>query len=170
MTTLQEFGPNIWIVDGPLVLDMGFTFTTRMTIVRLSDGSLWVSSPVPVPFDTLQCISQLGPVRYLVAATPRHIWRLDGWHTLFPAAQLWASRPTLFTLQKGHLPITGMLGDAPPRDWADDLDQLAFKGSPFLSEVLFFHKHRDSGNGVHNCRTQCMNGPTLMTINRPAAS
>ena len=27
-----------------------------------------------------------------------------------------------------------------------------------------------SGNGVHNCRTQCMNGPTLMTINRPAAS
>lgn len=140
MTDLQEFAPNVWIADGPLVRDMGLDFTTRMTIVKLSDGSVWVSSPVPVAFDTLKRITELGPVRYLVAATPRHVWRLEGAHTLFPQAQLWAARPTLMTLKAPHLVFTGFLGDEPPPGWADDLEQVVFKGNPLLSEVLFYHR------------------------------
>lgn len=111
-----------------------------MTVVKLANGSLWVNSPVSVPFDTLKRITALGPVRYLVAATPRHVWRLEGWHTLFPEAQLWVPRTTPLTLKKGHLPFTGILGDAPNPDWADDFDQLAFKGHPLIEEVLFFHR------------------------------
>jgi hypothetical protein len=119
---------------------MGVIFTTRMTVVKLTNGSIWVESPVPVPFDTLKRISELGPVRYLVAATPRHVWRLDGWHTLFPQAQLWAARTTPFTLKKGNLPFTGFLGNAPNHAWTQDFDQLAFKGSSSIEEVLFFHR------------------------------
>ena len=140
MPEFQEFSKNVWIIDGPSVRDMGFMFTTRMTVVKLSSGSLWVNSPVPVPFDTLKRMTELGPVRYLVAATPRHLWRLAAWHTLFPEAQLWVARTTPFTLKKGHLPFTGILGDEPPQGWANDLDQLAFKGNPLIEEVIFFHK------------------------------
>jgi hypothetical protein len=140
MEYLQEFANNIWLAEGPVVRDMGTYFTTRMTIVRLSNGSVWISSPVPVSFTTLKEIFELGDVRYLIAATPRHIWRLDLWHTLFPEAELWASRPTPFTLQKGHLPISGYLSDTSPSAWSADFDQLAFKGNPLLSEVLFFHR------------------------------
>ena len=82
----------------------------------------------------------MGPVRYLLAATPRHVWRLAAWHTLFPEAQLWAPRPTPFTLKKGHLPFAGILGDDPPQAWKHDFDQLAFKGNPLIEEVLFFHR------------------------------
>ena len=137
---LQAFAKNVWIADGPDVRDMGVMFTTRMTIVKLANGSCWVESPVPVPFDTLKDIAALGPVKYLVAATPRHVWRLDGWHTLFPEAQLWTARTTSFTLKKGNLPMTGILGDTPDQGWADDFDQLAFKGSSSIEEVLFFHR------------------------------
>jgi hypothetical protein len=137
---LREFTKNLWIVDGPKVRDMGIMFTTRMAVIKLSDGSVWINSPVPVSFETLQRITALGPVRYLVTATPRHVWRLDGAHTLFPEAQLWVPRPTLFTLKKGRLPITGILGDALNPAWAGDLDQLAFKGSPSIEEVFFLHK------------------------------
>ena len=140
MAGLQLFAENVWIADGPLVRDMGIMFTTRMTVVRLSDGSVWVESPVPASFDTLQRITKLGPVKYLVAATPRHVWRLDRWHTLFPDAQLWACRTTPMTLQQGKLPLAGILTDTPPESWADDLDQVEFKGNPLLSEVLFFHR------------------------------
>ena len=140
MPDLQVFAENVLIVDGPPVRDMGVMFTTRMAVVKLSDGSLWVNSPVSVPFDTLKRITELGPVRYIVAATPRHVWRLAAWHTLFPEAQLWAPRPTPFTLKKGRLPFTGILGDEPPQGWAADLDQLAFKGNPLIEEVVFFHK------------------------------
>jgi len=141
MESLREFANNIWLVDGPVVRDAGVFFTTRMTIVKLSDGSIWISSPVPVSFATLRSISELGDVRYLVAATPRHVWRLATWHTLFPDAELWASRPTLFTLQKGHLPISGYLGDTQVNAWSADFDQLEFKGNSLLSEVLFFHRN-----------------------------
>jgi len=140
MPELHVLGRNLWVVDGPLVRDMGILFTTRMAIVKLTDGSLWVESPVPVPFETLERITALGPVRFLVAATPRHVWRLEGWHTLFPDAQLWASRTTPFTLRKARLPMTGILGDAPDQAWADDLDQIVFKGNPLIAEVLFFHR------------------------------
>ena len=140
MPGLQEFGENLWIVDGPSVRDMGVMFTTRMAIVKLSNGSWWVNSPVSVPFDTLKRIAELGPVRYILAATPRHVWRLAAWHALFPKAELWAPRPTPFTLKKGNLPFTGVLGDKAPEAWRDDFDQLSFKGNPLIEEVLFFHK------------------------------
>ena len=140
MSDLQPFAKNLLIVDGPSVRDMGVLFTTRMAVVNLSDGSLWVNSPVSVPFDTIKRITELGPVKYLLAATPRHVWRLAAWHALFPEAQLWAPRPTPFTLKKGHLPFTGILGDQPPQAWKDDFDQLAFKGNPLIEEVIFFHR------------------------------
>lgn len=140
MSDLSAFAENVWIVEGPSVRDMGVMFTTRMTIVRLGNGSLWVDSPVSVPSETLKRIAELGPIRYLVAGTPRHVWRLATWHKLFPNAQEWAARSTPFTLGNNNLPFTGILGDLAPEAWADDLDQLAFKGNPLIEEVIFFHK------------------------------
>jgi hypothetical protein len=52
-------------------------------------GDVWVNSPAAVPSETLGEITGKGPVRYLVAGTPRHVWRLSGWRTLFPEAELW---------------------------------------------------------------------------------
>ena len=40
MPEFQEFSNNVWIIDGPSVRDMGFMFTTRMTVVKLSSGWL----------------------------------------------------------------------------------------------------------------------------------
>jgi hypothetical protein len=140
MPDMQAFAPNIWTVDGPNVRDFGVQFTTRMTVVKLANGSVWVDSPVSVPLDALKRITELGSVSYLVAATPRHVWRLETWHSLFPEAQLWVPRASPLTLKKGHLPFTGTLGDTPNPEWADDFDQLAFKGNPLIEEVLFFHR------------------------------
>ncbi|HKR28193.1 MAG TPA: hypothetical protein VJS11_12095, partial [Acidobacteriaceae bacterium] len=81
MSNLHLFAENLWLVDGPNVRDMGFMFTTRMAVVKLPDDSLWVNSPVPMSFDTLTRIAELGRIRYLLAATPRHVWRLATWHT-----------------------------------------------------------------------------------------
>jgi hypothetical protein len=140
VSEFREFAEGVWIVDGPNVRDMGIIFTTRMSIVKLADGSLWVDSPVPVSADLLERITRLGPVRHLVAATPRHVWRLASWHDLFPEAQLWACKSTPFTLKKRKLAFTGTLTDEPPRGWADDLNQVAFKGNPLIEEVIFLHK------------------------------
>ncbi len=139
MTRLQEIGPGLHVVDGPVVRDMGMPFETRMTVLQLRDGSVWIASPVPVPYATLAQIADLGPVRYLVSPTPRHFWRLAHYHRLFPEAELWSSPTTPATLKQGDLRLAGILGDTPPAPWAADLDQVLVHGSRLVPEVVFFH-------------------------------
>ena len=108
MCELQAFAKNVWLADGPSIRAMGMPFPTRMIVVKLSDGSLWVNSPVRVPHDKLDRITAFGPVRYLIAPTVMHVWRLAEWHTLFPAAELWA--PPQIPIEFKRLPFAGILG------------------------------------------------------------
>jgi hypothetical protein len=86
--------------------------------------------------DPLKSVIALSPIRYLVAATLRHVWRLTGWHSLFPEAELWAVKP-LFTLKRSGLEFTGMLTDATPQaSWVEDLDQIPLKGKPLIASRL----------------------------------
>ena len=139
MAGLEPLGDDLWVVDGPVVPDMGLRFETRMTVARLGNGSVWIASPIPVSFETLATIAALGPVRFLVSPTPRHFWRLNAWHQLFPEAELWSSPITPVTTRKGDLPLTGILGDRTPDSWAGDLDHVLLRGSRWLQEVIFFH-------------------------------
>lgn len=139
MQGLTPFGSNIWVADGPNVRDAGLLFTTRMTVVRLRDGSVWVESPVALPAETIEQIKAIGSVRYIVASTQRHVWRLNEWHDLFPDAQLWAPTGAAFTLGAIDAPVNDVFTDTSEEGWAEDLEQLAFKGSSVLREVMFFH-------------------------------
>lgn len=140
MDEWQQFGERLIVIEGPVVRDMGMPFTTRMTVAVLADGSLWIESPVSVSYETLTRLTDLGPVRHLVANTPRHVWRLEPWHDLFSDAELWAPRPTLATLKRRTLPLAGTLTGRPMTAWAEDLDQVAIKGSRFIEEVFFLHQ------------------------------
>ena len=52
LNTPKAFGGRLWIVDGPEIrMDYGPTsipFPTRMTVVRLADGTLWVLSLIHI--------------------------------------------------------------------------------------------------------------------------
>jgi len=95
---------------------------------------------VPLPRETIETIRDLGPVRYLVACTQRHEWRLEQWHALFPDAQLWAPRRKSLPTRPRPTPLNDLFTDTPHHGWAADFEQLAFKGSLGLREVLFLHK------------------------------
>src|ERR1700743_3531581 len=42
---LIAFGPEIWVAEGPVVTHLGFDYPTRMAIIRLADGGLFLWSP-----------------------------------------------------------------------------------------------------------------------------
>jgi hypothetical protein len=138
---LRAFGEDIWTIDGPPVR-FGFLMPTRMIVVRLSDGALWVNSPVALPDDALEEVKALGPVRYLVAPTPLHVWRLARWRQLFPTAEVWGLRDNR---RRGHASdFSGFLLDRAPPAWSQDLDQMIFRGNAAVEEVEFFHKRSRS--------------------------
>lgn len=50
LNVLKPIAANVWIVDGPEIhfnyFGLKLPFPTRMTVIRLPDGGLWVHSPV----------------------------------------------------------------------------------------------------------------------------
>ena len=137
MQALKAFGPDLWIADGPIVRALAIPFPTRMIVVKLGDGSLWINSPVSVSESELEDLISIGAVNYLVAPTPFHVWRLHSWAQLFPEAQRWGP-PGM--RRRRFVSFDHVLADEPPQAWSRDFDQLIFKGNMAIREVFFFHR------------------------------
>jgi hypothetical protein len=60
-STLIPVCEDIWQARHALVVQ-GVPAHTRMTVVRLRSGQLWVHSPVPLCDELLAQLKQLGPV------------------------------------------------------------------------------------------------------------
>ncbi len=139
---LQSIGPEIWIVEGPVIgfrwLGLRLPFTTRMTIVRLADGGLWVHSPVELGADLARAIDALGPVRHLVAPNRIHYWWLPAWQHRYPGALGWACPDDQSRALRHGVRIDGRLGEEPPLAWRGQIEQLLVPGW-FMTEAVFFH-------------------------------
>jgi hypothetical protein len=129
--------PDLWIVDGPVVRFLGMPYPTRMTIVRLRDGALWICSPIVLTAPLRSALDALGAVAYLVAPNKLHHLFLGDWTRAYPGAALWAA-PGL-ARRRSDLAFAGTLGDRPEPGWAADLDQVLFH-SLAMDEVVFFHR------------------------------
>jgi hypothetical protein len=134
---LREFGPQIWVAEGPVVSFFRFAYPTRMAVIRLSDGGLFAWSPIALSPPLKAEVDALGPVRFLVSPNKLHNLYLCDWKAAYPNAQLFAA-PGLRRRRK-DLGFDGDLGDAPDSAWAADIDQVLLRGSWAMTEVVFFH-------------------------------
>ena len=135
---LEPLGPDLWVVDGGTVSFNGFDYPTRMAVVRLADGSLWLWSPVELTADLADEVSALGPVRYIVSPNRLHYLFLSQWQAAFAEAEVWGTAGTIARAK--DVSFAGTLGDEPPPAWAGQIDQFRFTNSPVVEEVLFFHR------------------------------
>jgi hypothetical protein len=144
--TLKPFGEDIWIVDGPVVRMAYFggsvPFPTRMVVVRLSDGSLFLWSPIEPDEELFSRLEDLGPVRHLVSPNKIHYAHIAAWKRAFPEAKAWASPGVKERAASQDIEVAfdAELGDTAESAWRDDIDQTIFRGSRYMEEVVFFHK------------------------------
>ena len=136
-TPLHEFGPNLWTAEGPVLSFFGFAYPTRMALIRLSNGGLFVWSPIALAPALKQAVDAMGPVRFLVSPNRLHHLFLAEWKSAYPQARLYAS-PGL-RKKRGDLAFDSELGDAPEPEWAAEIDQVPVHGS-VMTEVEFFHR------------------------------
>jgi hypothetical protein len=135
---LQEFGQSLYIAEGPTVSFYGFPYPTRMAVVRLSDGSAWIWSPVVLSDDLADSVESIGPVRFIVSPNKIHHLFLAEWAGRWPEARLYA--PPGLAKKKPDLEFDAELGDTADPAWAGDIDQVIFHGSLAMEEVVFFHR------------------------------
>ncbi|WP_055045415.1 DUF4336 domain-containing protein [Devosia sp. A16] len=135
----QAFGPEIWIVGGPVVTAAaGFHYPTRMTVIRLGGSDLVIWSPVALTPQLRGEVEALGRVRYLVAPNSLHDSFIADWHRAFPTAQVLVA-PGL----RGKRPDLGFgadLGNAPVAGWAGEIEVEPVRGNRITTEVVAFHR------------------------------
>ena len=137
MATLIQISETLWTIDGPVV-DWFFPFPTRMTIARLTGDDLFIHSPVELTPDVRKAVESLGTPRYLVSPNKMHHLFWHEWQEVYNDALSFS--PPALREKRPDLKFYGTLGDRPHPAWAQQLDQLMFKGSRFLDEVIFFHR------------------------------
>jgi hypothetical protein len=142
LCTLQSIGAEIWLADGPAISFYGLPFSTRMTVVRLANGGLWVHSPIVDDDALVREVEALGPVRHLVAPNWIHYAHIPRWQARFPDAQTHVA-PNVQARAQGKgvsLRVDHLLSDEPPPEWAGEIDQTIVWGSRVHLEAVFFHR------------------------------
>lgn len=142
LNTLKPLAEDLWIADGPVIRFYGLPFTTRMTVIRLPGGGVWVHSPIAPDPGLMAEVDALGPVSWLVAPNWIHYAHVGAWEARYPEARCWAAPGVAARAASRHVAIRidAELDDTAPPEWAGVIDQLVVAGSPVHREAVFFHR------------------------------
>jgi uncharacterized protein DUF4336 len=142
LNVIKPVDRDIWIVDGGNISFYGLPFPTRMTIIRLTNGDLFLHSPVNVTKELLDNATKLGRPAHLVSPNWIHYAYIADWADAFPDARCWASPNVRDRAAKAgtNVAFDCDLGEQADPAWAEDMEQLIVHGSPVHTEVVFFHK------------------------------
>lgn len=135
---MRKLAENIWIFDGEAVPFLSLPFTTRMTVVRLSDGDLWVHSPIKLSDELLCQLDELGKVKYLIAPNHLHHLFISDWQSHYPDAITYGTNELI--KKRIDIVFNSSFNDEQQWPWANEIQQVLFTGSPLMEECVFFHQ------------------------------
>jgi hypothetical protein len=133
---LRELDRDIWVEERAQRF-YGLEVGTRMTVMRLADGSLVLHSPVSLDTALRTELDALGPVRFAVAPSRVHHLYAGEVGRAYPEARLWAAPGV--SRKRPDLAIDGVLEDGGPEEWKGQVEHVFFRGRPFENEVVFLH-------------------------------
>jgi Domain of unknown function (DUF4336) len=152
---LQELAPGgIWIAERKLWFS-GVRLRSRMTVVRVADGRLWVhSAGEPTP-ELCAELDRLGQVSWVVVPNRFHHIHAAAMKARYRDAQVIG--PASATARNQRVAVDVALDDERLPALVPELSPVALRGVPFLDETLFFH-----------ARTRTLIGADLMMCGCPA--
>ena len=137
-SSLEEYVPEkIYIVEYPIRFG-GMELFSRMTLVRLDDGKLWVHSPCHLDPRLKSEIDRLGDVAYIIAPGNFHHLHVSDFQSHYHDAETFLC-PGL-EKKRPELEFDWILGNRPDPRWNSEFDQVAIHGTRIISEVAFVHK------------------------------
>lgn len=135
---MQQLDTNLWVFEGGIVPFFKIPFSTRMVVVKLTDGKLWVHSPIELTDELKDQVMQLGEVAYLIAPNHLHHLFIEQWQNAFPDAMTYGTEEVI--KKRSDLNFDGILETANYYPWSGEIKQLLFTGSKAMEECVFFHK------------------------------
>lgn len=138
MYNLYEYRKDaIWIKEYPIHY-AGVDFNSRMTVVRLANGNLFIHSPCEIDEITKSLIERIGNVEFIVAPGSYHYLYIESAQKAFPDAETFIC-PGI-ERKKPEIEFDWLLSDRPDERWENDFDQVLVRGNKIIWEVAFYHK------------------------------
>ena len=140
---LKEIDRNLWVAEQEQKF-MGLSVGTRMTVIRLTDNSLLLISPITIPPGLKLQLDELGTVKYLIAPNLFHYLYLADCQKLYPNAEIIA--PPGLASKQPDLKIDRVLTED-EIDFNYELEYQLFSGFQVLiftqiktiNEIVFYH-------------------------------
>jgi hypothetical protein len=164
LDVLKPVAEDVFVVDGAPLRLLGLVVPVRMSVVRLSDGGMWLHSPTRHSPALQAEIERHGPIAHLVAPDVAHWTFLPGWQRACPQATTFAA-PGLRErkqVKRSGVRIDHVLAETAAPAFGSDLDQVVVRGIGF-AEVDFFHRASRTlilTDLVQNLETEGMPLPT----------
>ncbi|MDN5927056.1 MAG: DUF4336 domain-containing protein [Hyphomicrobiales bacterium] len=132
----KPLADDVGIVDGPFEyftvagIRMPMPFTTRMTVVRLRNGTLFLHSPTAYDEALAAELRRMGTIRHLISPNQWHYAHIGEWQRAFSDATTWASPGVRRRAQARRIDVrfTRELEEAPPPEWQNEIDQALVPG------------------------------------------
>jgi hypothetical protein len=136
MSDLVQHSEGLWSVAVPHRF-YGLHLGTRMTVIRLPGGGLWLHSVVAVDDILADEIQAQGTIEHIVMPNLYHHVYVTDAIQRWPAARVHA--PTGMRRKRPEVRIDAELSETPDPDWGGVLAPVHIEGS-ILDETVFVHR------------------------------
>ena len=136
MQQLKKLGENLWVHETTMPLVAGTRLRLRMTLVKLTDGALWIHSPTALSPELKTEVENLGAVTYIIGPSNSHNLWLQEWHEAYPKATLYVSAGIP---KKSALKSYLILDEFYENIWHEDLKHAYLQGASLFNESVFLH-------------------------------
>lgn len=137
---VRQLSKDLWVVERGYIFLGQIDVGGRTSIVRLSDGGLFVHAPLALTPVLKKAIDQIGVMKVVIAPNTEHVDFIEQWKAFYPNACYLGPPGCLSSLS--HIPFTREL----TRDNAVDqtlarshISQFFIASAPFFNETLFVH-------------------------------
>jgi uncharacterized protein DUF4336 len=134
---LQQLTSDLWCAEHHFRAS-GLPVSSRMTVVRLQGGRLWLHSPVPMHAGLRAELEALGTVAFIVAPNKVHHLFLGECAAAFPQAHCLVA-PGL-PQKRRDLAGVEELRSTSGAPWGSELEFSLFEGVPIANETVWFHR------------------------------
>lgn len=126
----------IWVSERPVWFS-GVRLRSRTTVVRLSDGALWVHSPGSPTDEMCAALDALGEVRWIVVPNRFHHLQAPTTAARYPNARVVGVK----SAEARNPQVRVAMGTEDPGyvRATPELISIPVRGVPFLDETVFFH-------------------------------